>query len=182
MQRLHWLTAAATSAAAVVIIDQGGKALVHDGLRICSAPPVALCDRIAIIGPLGVLRTINDNGAFGIIDASSLALLALAAMAVIGLVVRRYGLSLPLALAVGLLVGGSLGNLWDRVAFGTVTDFIDLRWGLADAGLVLNPADVALMAGGGMFWLAVLGRRPGRGGQSEVQQRAAASYVTALSE
>lgn len=180
MQRLRGLAAAAGSAAAVVIIDQGGKTLVRDGLRLCSEPPVALCDRIAIIGPLGILRTINDNGAFGIIDASSLALVALGAMAVIGLVIRRYGLSLVLALAVGLLIGGSLGNLWDRVAFGTVTDFIDLRWGPADTGLVLNPADIALLAGGGMFWFAVLGRRLERAQQPGVGQRATASDVTAM--
>jgi signal peptidase II len=46
------------------------------------------------------------------------------------------------ALAVGLQLGGALGNVFDRIAFGGVTDFID-----AGAGVTFNMADVALVAG-----------------------------------
>jgi lipoprotein signal peptidase len=164
MRTRHVLAAAATLAAAALLVDQVSKTLVRDALRVCSVPPVALCDRVEIIGPLGVLRTINGDGAMGIIDASWLALVTLAAFAVMGVALRRYGFSLGVALAVGLLIGGFLSNTWDRIAFGTVTDFIDFRWGLADSGLVLNPADIALAAGGFMFWIAAIrakfGRRP----------------------
>ena len=160
MHTLRGLAAVAASAAAAVVLDQGGKTLVRAELAICSEPPVALCDRISIVGPIGVLRTINDNGAFGILDVSVLAVVALGAIATIGLILRRSGFTPALALAVGMLAGGSLSNFLDRIAFGTVTDFIDFRWGLADVGLVLNPADIGLVVGGIVFWLSVIDNRP----------------------
>jgi signal peptidase II len=52
----------------------------------------------------------------------------------------------PLTVGVGLLIGGAIGNLIDRVAFGYVLDFIDVGVGslrfwtfnIADAGISLG--------------------------------------------
>ena len=47
-----------------------------------------------------------------------------------------------LPVALGLLIGGSISNLVDRVRLGYVTDFLDLRWwpafNLADASIVVG--------------------------------------------
>ena len=184
MRGLHGLAAAALAVAAAILLDQGSKTLVRGALRECTAPPVILCDRVPITGSLGILHTTNDNGAFGIRDAGVLVVIAIAAMVLIGLAVRRRGFSTATALSIGLLVGGSVSNLIDRIAFGTVTDFIDIRSGFADVGLVLNPADLLLAFGGLAFWVAVAVRRPDRragvdrAANRPQERRAGAEHVT----
>ena len=64
--------------------------------------------------------------------------------------------SLPTALALGLIIGGALGNAYDRFAYGFVADFYHFHLGgfswdvfnLADVGIV---AGVALLIGESMF-------------------------------
>ena len=142
----------AVTAGVVVLLDQGAKFAVRDHLSLCSGPPVSECDRVALVGPLGLLRTDNADSAFGLIEGSWLALLLVLALALVFWQIatvraRDPRLSRLLAVSIGLQLGGALGNLTDRLLLGTVTDFIDLRVGGADQGLVLNPADLAIGAG-----------------------------------
>ncbi len=61
----------------------------------------------------------------------------------------RWGKELPWGyLATGLLAGGALGNVWDRLFRGYVIDFLDFRvWP------VFNVADIAIVVGCGLiFW------------------------------
>ena len=55
-----------------------------------------------------------------------------------------------LPVALGLVIGGSLSNLLDRVRLGYVTDFLDLRWwpafNLADSFIVIGVARAARRA------------------------------------
>ncbi|WP_342359202.1 signal peptidase II [Terrarubrum flagellatum] len=51
-----------------------------------------------------------------------------------------------LAIALGLLIGGAVGNLIDRLAYGAVFDFIHLHWGDL-SWYVFNIADAAIVAG-----------------------------------
>lgn len=51
-----------------------------------------------------------------------------------------------LAAALGLLIGGAIGNLIDRVAYGAVFDFIHFHWG-SFSWYVFNIADAAIVAG-----------------------------------
>jgi len=162
VDRAQHIPVAASAAATGILVDQLGKTLVRANLRLCTEPPIRLCDRIDLPGPLGILRTENPYGALGLIDAGSLGIVALAAIVIIALAIRRSGMSPFMAISVGLFIGGSLANLLDRLLFGSVTDFIDLRWGLAEASLVLNPADIALIIGAALFWCAVLGGRASR--------------------
>ncbi|MBX9759027.1 MAG: signal peptidase II [Beijerinckiaceae bacterium] len=58
-------------------------------------------------------------------------------------------------LALGLIVGGALGNAWDRYAYGAVADFFHFfvdteRWGRV-SWYVFNVADVAIVAGVGLL-------------------------------
>jgi signal peptidase II len=58
-------------------------------------------------------------------------------------------------LALGLIVGGALGNAWDRYAYGAVADFFHLyvdteRWGRL-SWYIFNVADVAIVAGAALL-------------------------------
>jgi len=54
------------------------------------------------------------------------------------------------AAALALICGGAAGNLWDRIAQGSVTDFIDCYWG-ASHFPVFNVADSAITVGAGLL-------------------------------
>ena len=50
-------------------------------------------------------------------------------------------------LALGLVLGGALGNVTDRIRFGYVVDFLDLHFGDFRPFMVFNVADTAITAG-----------------------------------
>lgn len=54
--------------------------------------------------------------------------------------------------ALGLVAGGAVGNLFDRIAFGVVTDFVVWRW-YEKEWPTFNVADVALVIGVGLLFL-----------------------------
>jgi signal peptidase II len=56
-----------------------------------------------------------------------------------------------LPVALGLLIGGSLSNLIDRIRLGHVTDFLDLRWWPA-----FNLADTFIVIGVAILFLTLL--------------------------
>ena len=103
----------------------------------------------------------NRGVSFGLLDQDSeigpWLLVALAAAIVAGLLVwlRRAPGPWPI-LAVGLIVGGAVGNAVDRVRFGAVLDFLDLHaagyhwpaFNLADSAIV---AGVAVLVIDGLF-------------------------------
>lgn len=84
------------------------------------------------------------------------------ALAAVGLAVwlvgGRVGQSKAARLALGLIVGGALGNLIDRVRFGKVVDFID--WHIGDLHWpVFNVADAGITVGAAYLgWLILKGR------------------------
>jgi signal peptidase II len=88
-----------------------------------------------------------------------LMVVALAAVALaIWLVGGRIGQSKAARVALGLIVGGALGNLIDRVRFGKVVDFID--WHIGDLHWpVFNIADAGITVGAAYLgWLILKGR------------------------
>ncbi|MBA3851052.1 MAG: signal peptidase II [Chloroflexi bacterium] len=146
-------------ATTVVITDQLSKRWVDAeyALTPATAPTPVLGDLVRIA------KGYNDGGIFGLFGDSA-ALLGLASLAVITLIfvyqVRQGASSGPLlSLALGLLMGGAVGNLIDRIVHGHVIDFVDmgfgtLRWytfNVADAAI--SVAIVLLVA------LSVLGDR-----------------------
>jgi len=65
--------------------------------------------------------------------------------------------------ALGLVLGGAVGNIVDRVRFGWVVDFADLHFGEWRPFLVFNVADAAISVGVGILVLrALLVRDPAR--------------------
>jgi len=103
---------------------------------------------------LSLTRVTNEGIAFGFFPGrqSVIAVLTVVALcgiaiAIVGLMRRHRGV----ATGGGLLVGGSLGNLVDRLAHGGVTDFLDpVRWP------AFNLADIAIVAGAALIALGLL--------------------------
>ena len=63
--------------------------------------------------------------------------------------------AMPLAWGAGIIIGGALGNAWDRVVYGAVADFLNMSCcGIANP-YAFNVADVAIFAGAALIvWKA----------------------------
>ncbi len=124
----RWALFGAT-AAMVVLADQLSKRWVDAefGLAPAAAPTPIVGEFVRIA------KGYNDGGIFGLFGDSA-AILGLASLAVITLIViyqsRQGPASGPLlSLTLGLLLGGAVGNLIDRVVRGYVIDFVDMGIG-----------------------------------------------------
>jgi signal peptidase II len=98
---------------------------------------VSLYESIAVIDSLfHITHVRNSGGAFSLFAGSSDAvrlpfflLVSVIAVAVLLFFVRRVRPEQRLLLfALGLILGGALGNLVDRIVYGQVTDFLDFHW------------------------------------------------------
>jgi signal peptidase II len=74
----------------------------------------------------------------------------------------------PDAIALGLVLGGALGNILDRVRFGHVVDYADLHFGNWHPFLVFNVADAAITVGVLLLVLRALMTREGRDPREDV--------------
>jgi signal peptidase II len=111
-------------AAAVLVADQLAKAWIVGNIA-----PGQVVD---VIGTLVRLIFSRNNGALFGLFGSSASLFAIGSLAVLGLIVwyhARTPRSLLLSIALGLLLGGALGNLLDRLRLGYVVDFVDMGIG-----------------------------------------------------
>lgn len=96
----------------------------------------------------------NFGGAFGLFQHQKFFFIAAAAVAVICVLyffddIKELGkLSFVSA---SLIFGGAIGNLIDRIRFGYVVDFLDLRW-----WPVFNVADIALSVGVALLFIEVI--------------------------
>ena len=127
---------AALTAGLVVVADQASKALVRTELPRGE-------DRDLVLGAR-LVHVQNDGVAFGQLGGSGLLVGVVVVAALIGLI-TYFALhrDTPLIwLPTGLLLGGALGNVIDRIHEGAVTDFIKLpRWP------AFNVADMAVTVG-----------------------------------
>ena len=84
-----------------------------------------------MLGPLGLTLAHNRGVAFGLAGGAGapLVLVTLVALGVVGYLFARNPTRPGMWVAAGLLAGGAIGNLADRVRAGEVTDFVDLRPG-----------------------------------------------------
>lgn len=140
------------TALAVIALDQLTKAWVVSllGTTEGSYRPV--------VGDLLWLRLVHNTGAaFGMLRDASL-FFALAAIAVAGGIVyysqRLATASRLVRIALGLELGGALGNLIDRLHLSYVIDFIDVR--LSFWPYVFNVADAAITVGVVLLLLTLL--------------------------
>jgi signal peptidase II len=135
----------ATVAGIWLVLDQATKLLAV----------AALSQRSVDLGVLDLRLVRNPGGAFGIPGFPGLFILV--TVVVLTLVARALPRTdrLSQAAAFGLLTGGALGNVVDRITrapgfpSGHVVDFIDLRWwpvfNLADVGIVVGAASLFVL-------------------------------------
>jgi signal peptidase II len=97
-----------------------------------------------VLGPLGLTLSHNRGVAFGLAGGAGvkLVLLTAATLAVIGFFFSRNSGKPGMWVAVGLLAGGAIGNLADRVRADAVTDFIAVG-----AWPAFNLADISITLG-----------------------------------
>ena len=120
----------------VVIVDQAAKAAIEAHL----VPG----QYVEVAGPLELTLSHNSGVAFGLAagGGARLVLLTALALAVVGYVFARNPTRPGIWIAAGLLAGGALGNLADRIRADAVTDYIAIgSWP------AFNLADVAVTAG-----------------------------------
>jgi signal peptidase II len=133
-------------AALVVVADQTSKTWALHHLQLSERH---------VLGPIWLVLTFNSGAAFSLGRGVTPIVEAVVVVLVVWLVVfsRRAGraASTPVAVGLGLLLGGATGNLIDRVFrhhHGAVIDFIDaLRIGTHDRWPVFNVADAAIVVG-----------------------------------
>lgn len=137
MPRARAAALAVLTTVVVLVLDQGAKVLVRD--RISAGHP-----RDVLGGTLRLVHVENDGVAFGRLSGNAGLVGVVVALALLALVVYflRH-LDTPLVwLPTGLLMGGALGNVVDRILQGSVTDYIKLpHWP------AFNVADICITVG-----------------------------------
>lgn len=152
-------------AAAALALDQFTKYLVEHHTALGSVHTV-------IPGVLNIMHTSNTGVAFGIFADSAnpwrAPLLIGSSVAVIGLLVwllatGRAGARLG-EWGVALILGGAVGNVFDRLVRRSVTDFIDFHLGNYYHWYTFNVADSAIVIGAFLVILELF-RDHARGGE-----------------
>lgn len=125
----------------VIVLDQLSKRLITGWLG-----PASEHHRVEIWGPIfGMEYARNSGAAFGLFGGQGILLSAVALVIIAGLLIaaRREAVQGPWQMVgMGLLIGGALGNLIDRLRHGYVTDFIDVgpwpTFNLADSAITIG--------------------------------------------
>lgn len=128
----------AGTAALVLVVDQVSKAVVRANFLLGDSVPL-------IKGVIDLTYVRNVGAAFGLFPGRLPVFIAISVGVLGGIAWVWWRLkpqSVWIAVAIGLVAGGSTGNLIDRLVAGRVTDFFDLGW-----FPVFNIADMALDIG-----------------------------------
>jgi signal peptidase II len=114
----------ATIAIGVLVLDQLSKAWITSNLDIGEG--------IEILGEwLRLVHWRNSGALFGLLPQSAM-IFAVVSIGVVGLIVvyhRKAGRGIVTTVALALLLGGAVGNLIDRLRYGSVVDFVDMGIG-----------------------------------------------------
>ncbi len=127
-------------AAVIIVLDQASKLWIVHGLDL------PRLEKIEISGIFDLTYVENRGASFGMLHGLRWLLAIISLGVSLGLAWWLGRLKRPIAvIGVGLIIGGALGNLYDRLAYGYVVDFLDF------SGLwfpwVFNIADAAINVG-----------------------------------
>ena len=135
------------AAVTVFVVDQATKYAVTDvlGLNVLSAErvlaPIFALRFVANHGvSLGFLRADTDMMRWGLVAMTAV----IATLVAVWMTRERNRQD---RIALGLILGGAIGNILDRVRYGYVVDFADLHFGEWRPFLVFNVADAAITIG-----------------------------------
>ena len=150
-------------AAAVVAADLATKALVQAAL----VPG----ERIPVIPFADLVLVFNTGAAFSFLAGAGgwqrgfFIAVAIAAVVLIVWLLMRHGGERVFCAGLALILGGAIGNLWDRIRLGHVVDFVLLHAGGWHFP-AFNVADSAITIGAALLILDSLrGKRAGGGGE-----------------
>jgi len=131
----------------VIVVDQLSKFYIQANMAPGMSVPV-------VQNVLHITYVLNPGAAFGILEYQTAFFIAIAIgmiLTVIYVYPRIPNHYLLLRFGVGLMVGGAIGNVIDRIKTGYVVDFFDFRiWP------VFNVADVAIVSGVGCIIFSML--------------------------
>ena len=130
----------------LILVVVAGAAVLADQLtKQVVGRTLALGESVDIVGPFSIHQVQNSGIAFGLFGSRTSIVIAVTGIAVAAMLVffARSGRRHPvLPVALGLVLGGSIANLIDRVRLGHVTDFLDfVAWpafNLADTFIVFG--------------------------------------------
>lgn len=134
-----------TTSVLAVIADQLSKLWVRMAL-----PPGDI--RLVVLGWVHLAHVHNRGAAWGMLDGQRVFLVGITFLVVFVVMRLAHEItqrSIIAACGLGLILGGAVGNLIDRVLYASVTDFIDLDtpWNFLQTFPVFNLADSALTVG-----------------------------------
>jgi signal peptidase II len=121
-------------------------------LVVVSIPPDT--ERGPIAGFLWIQHIQNQCAAFSFCGPSQFAFLAIALVVVVALAVYEFQHLGPIWVhaVLGVVMGGALGNAFDRLFYGSVTDFLALHWwptfNIADSAISIGVVALAV----GYYW------------------------------
>ncbi|CAA7602853.1 Peptidase A8, signal peptidase II [Acididesulfobacillus acetoxydans] len=141
---------------AVWIIDRALKIVIET--RFVPGQSLVLIPKV-----LHLTYVLNPGAAFGLMAGRTWIFIATALVVVLIIVFAQRKIpkgEVMIRLAMGMIAGGALGNLYDRIHSGLVIDYLDFRiW-----PFVFNFADSMIVIGVGLLLLAVY-RKERRGGE-----------------
>jgi signal peptidase II len=137
-------------AAVVIAFDQATKITVERAFDFG--------DRMPVTGFFNLVLTYNKGAAFSFLSAASgwqgtlFLVIGIAASVFIVWLLVRHGKQKLFSTALALILGGALGNVIDRVAYGHVIDFLDFHLG-GWHWPAFNVADSAIVCGAALLIL-----------------------------
>ena len=151
--RLHWAILFGV-ALTLIVIDQIAKAIIVANFELYETwIPIPALGRV-----FDITYTQNTGAAFGMFSSAGTFFLIVAGIAT--LVIIHYYRQIdedawPLRLAMGMQLGGALGNAIDRLTRGFVVDFIHVHYQPHFDYPVFNIADGSIVIGVGMLLLLI---------------------------
>jgi signal peptidase II len=147
-------------AAAIVVLDQVSKSAISASLRPGEVREIAPFFNLVLVHNRGAAFSfLSDAGGWQ--RGMFVGIAALAVAVIVVLLARHPGERLFCS-ALALILGGALGNVWDRVMLGQVVDFLDFH-ALGWHFWAFNVADSAISVGAALTILDAL--LPGKSGQ-----------------